>query len=124
MIELELELDSISNFEVQYAFRDKRTYLYVGYDGYDTDFSKGISAFIEEKNLISELNRTLITKTRQGLAQQQKQEWDKLGGFDNLDIVKLEVLVEGSLFSPSDLYRLVSGADLELDLEDVEDETE
>ena len=28
---------------VYYAFRDKKTKLYLGYDGFDTDFAKGIS---------------------------------------------------------------------------------
>lgn len=111
----QIEIDNISNFKVLYAFRDKRTELYIGYDGYDTDFSRGISACIEQKNLISEINRSLITKSHLEvvylLVNHVKQEWDKLGGFNNLDIVKLEVLIDGAVFSPADLLGLVSRVD-------------
>lgn len=108
---------SFSNYKMPdysidvYAFRDINTKLYVGYDGFDTDFYKGVSAFIQSYQLPSEINGRLITKTlselKQLLTTPSDKLWDRMGGMKTLEVVKLELGVSQEPITPNSLMNLL-----------------
>lgn len=126
IIKVEDYLEEISCSGIYYAFRNKKTQLYVGYDGFDTDFARGISAFIHEYELVSEFNKKLITKTSLEVVDlltthpMSSKEWTQLGGFNNLEIVRLEFHVDGTKFTPSELLNLFMSSDTDPDFEEIE----
>lgn len=117
--------EGVYDSEVLYAFRNKNSGLFVGYDGFDTDFKRGISDFIREQDLVTELNKKLITRTHQEILDlltnkgMKSKEWDELGGFKSLEIVRLEVAIDGRVYTPLNLLNLILAADQdEIDYED------
>lgn len=127
IVQLELLEEGVYDSEVLYAFRNKNSGLFVGYDGYDTDFKRGISDFIKEKDLVSEFNKKLITRTHQEIVDlltnkgMKSKEWDELGGFKALEIVHLEVAIDGRVYTPLNLFNLIIASERdenEIDYED------
>lgn len=122
-IHLELAEEGIRDENTVYVFRNKTEGLYVGYDGYDTDFYKGTSAFIREQELTNEYNKKLYAVTHATIIDMltKKKEYDKLwgrlGGFDNLEIVKLNVVADGTVYDPIELLNLVMNEEQEIDYE-------
>ena len=106
--------------------------MYLGYDGFDTDFAKGISPFIHESQLVSEFNKRLLTKTNLEIIDlltiqtMGSKEWQQLGGVNAIDIVRLGIQVDGTIFTPTQLLDLFMNTEQELDFdvtewEDAED---
>lgn len=122
IVQFELE-DGIRDELTVYAFRNKKEGLYVGYDGFDTDFSKGMSPFIREHELTNEYNKALYAVTHSEIVDMLTKRadhtklWDRLGGFDNLDIIKLNIIADGTVYSPIDLLNLVMNEEHEIDYE-------
>ena len=110
-----------------YSFRDRTSGLYVGYDGYDTDFKRGISAFITEDQLFTEFNRKLIIKTHDEIEElltkrsMFDREWRDLGGFDHLEIVCMSFDLEARAFDPLELLQLLNEDATDDDLADLTD---
>ena len=129
IVQLELADDVVYGSEVLYAFRNKNSGFFVGYDGYDTDFKRGISDFIKEKDLISEFNKKLITRTHDEIIDLltnkglKSKEWDELGGFKVLEIVQLKVAIDGKVYTPLNLLNLILAADRDENEIDYEDTT-
>ena len=119
MIQIELLEDGICDSTVLYAFRDKKTQLLVGYDGYDTDFYRGISAFLREHEIVSELNKKLVTKTHPEILAlltdvgMNDKQWKDLGGFINLEVVRLNIEVTGDAYHPVALLNLINNDDID-----------
>lgn len=117
IVQLELLEEGVYDSEVLYAFRNKNSGLFVGYDGYDTDFKRGISDFIKEKDLVAEFNKKLITRTHQEIVDlltnkgMKSKDWDDLGGFKSLEIVRLEVAIDGRVYTPLNLLNLIIAAE-------------
>jgi hypothetical protein len=113
--------EGIGDDAIMYAFRDKKTQLLVGYDGYDTTFSRGISAFIKEHELLENFNTKLITKTHPEILKMlndlpvNDKIWNELGGFANLEIIRLNVQVTGEAYTPGALLNMFNNQDLEVD---------
>ena len=128
MTQIELIDDELCDTGIYYIFRDKRTHLYVGYDGFDTDFVKGISAFIKHHEIVEEFNKKLVIKTHPEIINllttqtMGSKEWKQLGGINNIEIVRLELITEGRVFTPSGLLNLISRDDTDIDYEEVETE--
>ena len=118
--------EEIGDAGVYYAFRDKKTKLYLGYDGFDTDFAKGISPFIHEYQLVSEFNKRLLTKTNLEIIDlltiqtMGSKEWQQLGGVNAIDIVRLGIQVDGTIFTPTQLLDLFMNTEQELDFDTTE----
>lgn len=118
--------DIVYDTEVLYAFVDRKTGLFVGYDGYDTDFSKGVSAFISQEDLIKNFNQKLITKTHSEIVEllttksMFATEWKRLGGFDTLLIVRVDIEFNGKIFEPLTLVNKIAAGDDD----DEQDETD
>lgn len=95
-----------------YAFRDVNTKLFVGYDGYDTDFYKGVSAFIQSYQLPSEVNSRLITKSlselKQLLTTPSDKLWDRMGGMKTLEVVKVQIGISLEPITPNSLMNLLN----------------
>lgn len=130
IVQLELlDDDGVHDTEIVYAFRNKSSGLYVGYDGYDTDFKRGISDFIKERDLVTEFNKKLITRTHDEIIDlltnkgMKSKEWDELGGFKTLEIVRMEVAIEGRVYTPLNLLNLILVADRDENEIDYEDTT-
>jgi hypothetical protein len=130
IVQLELlDDDGVHDTEIVYAFRNKSSGLYVGYDGYDTDFKRGISDFIKERDLVMEFNKKLITRTHDEIIDlltnkgMKSKEWDELGGFKTLEIVRMEVAIEGRVYTPLNLLNLILAADRDENEIDYEDTT-
>jgi hypothetical protein len=130
IVQLELlDDDGVHDTEIVYAFRNKSSGLYVGYDGYDTDFKRGISDFIKERDLVTEFNKKLITRTHDEIIDlltnkgMKSKEWDELGGFKTLEIVRMEVAIEGRVYTPLNLLNLILAADRDENEIDYEDTT-
>lgn len=123
MIQIQLLEEGLCIEGVSYAFRDKATKLYMGYDGFDTDFAKGISPIIQDQDVIAELNKKLLTKTHDEIidlltAQTfSSKAWKELGGIAKVDIVRLEIIAEGQVFSPTGLLNLFMSEENNVDYE-------
>src|ERR1035437_2934647 len=121
MIQIDMIEEVLCNKDVYYAFRNKRTQLYIGYDGFDTDFARGISPIIKELDIIAEFNKRLLIKTRLEIIDMLVNQpmgskvWTQLGGIASVEIVRFEMTAEGTVFTPSDLVRLVSSEETEVD---------
>lgn len=106
-----------------YAFRNKKEGLYVGYDGYDTDFYKGLSPIVREHQLTNEYNKTLYTVNHADLVNmltkraEHAKLWERIGGFDNVEIVRLNLVMDGTVYSPIDFLNLVMNEEQEIDYE-------
>jgi hypothetical protein len=105
-----------------YALRDRISSLYVGYDGFDTDFSKGISAFIAEEETLDTLNVHLLTLTEQQIIDLLRKdakdpEWKRLGDKDRLEVVRLSFTLKPEVCDPLVLLGEKSDFNFELDLE-------
>jgi len=115
---------SVIGMREVYLFRDKKTGLYVGYDGYDTDFSRGISAFISEADIIPKFNKELIhhslEETEDLLKSPNDKRWVKYGGIDNLDIIRMDIMLDGEAFSASDLAHILTIERLEAEQDDAD----
>lgn len=124
IVQFELLEEGVYDSEIRYAFRNKTNGLYVGYDGFDTDFKRGISAFIREQELVPEFNKKLITKSHPEIIQlltnsgMQSKEWNELGGFKNLEIVRFEIALDGKIYTPLNLLNLILASENEEDYED------
>lgn len=118
----------INSLSEVYLLRDKKTGLYVGYDGYDTDFSKGISAFIAEAEILKTFNKQLIHHSLEEIEALLKvpadKRWVKYGGYDNLDVIRMDVMLDGEAFSPSDLAHVLTIERLEAEQDDAEAQQE
>jgi len=105
-----------------FIFRDKKTGLYVGYDGYDTDFSKGISAFILEDDILNAFNKELIHYNLQAieemLSNSADKMWSKVGGVNKVDIVRMDIMIDGEAFSAADLMHVLTIEKLEAEEDD------
>lgn len=103
-IQIELLEEGLCMNGVCYAFRDKATQMYLGYDGFDTDFAKGISPIIHEQEVVDELNKRLLTKTHDEIIDlltaktMSSKAWKELGGITKVDIVRLDIEAEGHVF--------------------------
>jgi len=128
MSSTELAPQCIEGIAELFIMRDKRTGLYVGYDGYDTDFSKGISAFISQAELFDRLNKELIYHTLEEmeilLRCPEDKVWVKYGGYDNLDIIRVDLLLQAEAFSPSDISQILLLERLESEVNDSEAQME
>jgi len=126
MIQLDMLNEELCDIGIYYAFRDKKTQRYIGYDGYDTDFAKGLSPIIEEYEITIEFNKRLFTKTHPEIVEMLTNEpmgskaWNQLGGIAKIEIVRLEISVEGQVFTPSALLNLISSEDTDIDYEEME----
>lgn len=107
----ELAPQCIEGIAEVFIMRDRKTGLYVGYDGYDTDFSKGISAFIQQTELFERLNKELIHHTLEEmeslLRTPNDKLWKKYGGYENLDIIRVDLMIQAEAFSPKDLSEIL-----------------
>jgi len=109
IVQIEMFDDVSGNYDVEiyYVFRSKKSGLYFGYDGFDTDFYKGISPCIKQRELIKNLNSRLISKTwseiSEMLLKKNGAEWKQLGSIDDLDIIKLEINADGEVHEPISL---------------------
>lgn len=102
-----------------YLFRCPTTGLYVGYDGYDTSFKRGISPCVRELELFSELNKKLIclsrTEVQKMLSDSTDKRWGQFGG-PSVEIVRVDLMMSGQAFTASDLAHVITAED-----EDAED---
>lgn len=107
-----------------YIFRDTATGLYIGYDGYDTTFAKGISPCVKESELLQALNVKLISATSDEMFEMLRdpsdKRWAKYGGHDKLEIIRLDLMIDGYAFSPGDLAHIITIEQLERELADGE----
>ena len=124
---IELQLELVLDTGVYFGFRDKKSQLYLGYDGFDTDFAKGISPCIQHTELISEFNKKLITKSHLEIVDlltsqsMGSKEWKQIGGIANIEIIRLEMATEGLIFSPSQLLSVFMSEDTdEIDFQQIE----
>ena len=115
MIQLTLLDETVYDSAVFYAFRNKNSGRFVGYDGYDTTFSRGMSDIVEDNHVLDELNKKLVVRNHEEivslLTKPSLAEWKSLGGFDNIEVVRFEIEGEGVVFSPDDLLSLIARED-------------
>lgn len=122
MTTFKFQSSGIYDESIVFVFRNKNSGNYVGYDGFDTDFAKGVSDCIDSRDVIAFLNTKLITKTRSDIIDLLSnkpvngKEWKELGGIANLEIVQLTITIDGNPYSPSALLSMLTTSNSDVDL--------